>query len=77
MAVAFAKLQSLTPDLNRAQDNVRDAFAKCVDVDKFFGFTTEDPSGVPSGGAPRFLLNLGSSKLWVNCGSSWHFVALT
>ena len=70
-------LQSTTAaDLNRAQDNVRDAFGQCVSRAEFFGFATQDPTGVPSGGAPRFLLNLATSKLWVNCGSSWHYMVL-
>ncbi len=76
MAVAFAKLQSLTPDLNRVQDNVSDALSQCVSVGKFFGYSTQDPTGVPSGGAPRFLLNTANLRLWVNCGSAWHYTTL-
>ena len=77
MAVDFSRLQSTTPDLNRVQDNLRDSFSKCQSTAGLFMLVTADPTGVPSAGAPRFVLNTKNLRLWVNAGSSWHYTALT
>jgi hypothetical protein len=75
VAVTFAKVQG--GDVGRIQDAIIDAFAKCVAVSGLFVFTTQDPTGVPSGNAPRFMFNTSNLRLWVNCGSSWHYAGLT
>ena len=76
MAVNFAKLPTDTPLLTRVQENITDAFEKCMATAMVFGITTSDPAGQPSPQAPRFLLNTRNLRLWVNCVTSWHYVQL-